>query len=104
VQPIADQQVEPDETVVLTLLPGADYRPVDPISATGIILNDDTALAIRATDAVRSEGDSGTTEFLFTVERTGVTDDEITVDYSVTGSGPIRPTRTISAGRFPAGK
>ncbi len=104
VQPIPDQQVEPDETVILTLLPGADYRPVEPVSATGVILNDDTAVAIRATDAVRSEGDSGTTEFLFTVERMGVTDDEITVEYTVSGSGPHPADADDFGGTFPSGQ
>jgi hypothetical protein len=104
VRPVPDDQVEPDETVVLTLLPSADYEPVDPASATGTILNDDTGLSIRATDAVRREGDSGTTPFTFTVERTGLTDGEITVDYSVSGSGVHPADAEDFGGTLPSGQ
>ena len=46
-------------------------------------------LAIAATDADRTEGDIGSTDFLFTVTRTGDTSESSTVNYAVTGSGTI---------------
>lgn len=41
VNPSADTQVEPDETVVLTLLPGTGYTVGEPASAAGTLVNDD---------------------------------------------------------------
>ncbi len=52
----------------------------------------------------RSEGNAGTTPFTFTVTRMGLTTGATTVNYAVTGSGAIRPTRPISAARCPAGR
>jgi hypothetical protein len=102
VRPVSDDQVEPDETVVLTLLPGANYEPVDPTTATGTILNDDTGLSIRATDAVRREGDSGTTPFTFTVERTGLTRARRPWTFPFPVPARSQPTPMISAEPCPA--
>lgn len=42
--PVADTLVEPDETVIATLQPGDGYAPGAVASATGTIVNDDSAL------------------------------------------------------------
>jgi hypothetical protein len=104
VQPVADELVEPDETIVLTLLAGNDYRPVTPESATGTILNDDADLLIAAADAVKLEGDSGTTAFTFTVTREGYLANEVTVDYAVTGSGSHPADASDFGGVLPSGQ
>ncbi|MEZ6121772.1 MAG: Calx-beta domain-containing protein [Planctomycetaceae bacterium] len=51
---------------------------------TGTIQNDETSLAIAATDADKVEGDSGLTAFTFTVTRTG--SDVTSVDYAVSAA------------------
>ena len=52
-----------------------------------MIENDDTELAISALDAVKAEGDGGTTAFTFTVARTGDLSGATDVAYAVTGDG-----------------
>jgi hypothetical protein len=44
IQPLTDRVVELDETVVLALTPGSGYLVGEPTSATGTILNDDSAI------------------------------------------------------------
>ena len=66
VNPTADTTLEADETVTLTLNAGAGYAVGAPNSATGTIANDDLPnLAIN--DVTANEGNSGTTNFTFTV-------------------------------------
>ena len=87
-----DQQIEADETFTVTLAnPGGDTQIANS-QAVGTILNDDTldtsdAVSVSATDASRTEGDSGPKAFTFTVTRTGFTGDATSVDYFVSGSG-----------------
>ncbi|MCL4206381.1 MAG: hypothetical protein KJ000_28200, partial [Pirellulaceae bacterium] len=104
VQPVADDLVELDETVVLTLLPGSDYRPVQPSSATGTIENDDEILWIAAADAVKVEGNSGSTILTFTVTREGYLANEVTVSYAVTGSGSHPADANDFGGSLPGGQ
>src|SRR5207244_2222773 len=56
-------------------------------SAAATILNDDVALSIAAASAVKSEGNSGSTPFTFTITRTGGASGEASVDFAVTGVG-----------------
>jgi hypothetical protein len=46
VDPETDTTAEADETVVITLTAGASYNVVNPNSATGTILNDDTLVSV----------------------------------------------------------
>ena len=46
IAPAADGLVEDDETVVLTLSPGAGYAVGSPAAATGTIANDDTVVSV----------------------------------------------------------
>ncbi|HYD29681.1 MAG TPA: putative Ig domain-containing protein, partial [Azospirillaceae bacterium] len=56
-------------------------------TATGTIQNDDNSLGIAATTAAQVEGQSGTTNFTFTVTRSGTTTGAASASYAVTGSG-----------------
>ncbi|AVS92808.1 Ig domain-containing protein,Calx-beta domain-containing protein [Paracidovorax avenae] len=66
VNPTPDTTVEPDETVVIILNAGSGYTVGSPSSATGTILNDDQP-ALSVNDVSQNEGNSGTTNFTFTV-------------------------------------
>jgi uncharacterized protein YhjY with autotransporter beta-barrel domain len=67
VDPNPNGTIEPDETVILTLAAGAGYTVGVPANATGTILNDDFPSV--AVDSVTvAEGNSGTTNAVFTVQ------------------------------------
>lgn len=66
IDPIADSTIEANETVVITLVAGGNYAVGTPSSATGTILNDDLP-SLSINDVTASEGNSGTTNFTFTV-------------------------------------
>src|SRR5207245_895905 len=72
-------------------------------SATGTILNDDSSLSITATDAAKSEGNSGNTDLTFTVTRTGVISGTASVDFSVAGSGTNVAEAADFGGTLPGG-
>jgi large repetitive protein len=67
VNPTGDTTVEPDETVTLTLASGMGYTIGSPSSATGTITNDDAAPNLTINGVSANEGNSGTTNFTFTV-------------------------------------
>src|SRR4029079_8801051 len=46
IDPTVDSTVEPDETVVLTVVAGAGYTVGAPSAATGTITNDDTEVSV----------------------------------------------------------
>jgi len=83
VDPEADSVAEPDETVVITLQPGASYNVVNPNSATGTILNDDTLVSVTVSPAATAEGGA---PMVYTFTRTGPTTSPVTVNFSVGGS------------------
>ncbi len=91
IDPTADTTVEPDETVLLTLASGIGYTLDTPSDASGTILNDDTASLSLAGGTV-FEGDSGTTDFLFTISLTYPVDVPITVTFSTADGTAMAPT------------
>ena len=62
-----------------------------------------TGFAIGATDAVKAEGDSGTTQFTFTVTRSGDLSGADSVDWAVTGSGSDPADAADFGGSLPSG-
>jgi hypothetical protein len=80
---VADQIVEEDETVVLTLLPGSGYTVAELATATGTIVNDDTDVWVTVSPEAVLE-DSGL-ELVYTFTRIGVIDQPLTVQFSVGG-------------------
>jgi hypothetical protein len=62
---VGDTVVEPDETFTVTLS-NPSGATIDTATATGRIINDDSA-TLSINDVTRAEGNSGTTEFQFTV-------------------------------------
>jgi hypothetical protein len=99
-----DTDPEPHEQFTVTLTQASGNVQIVVPSAQGTILNDDVRLAIAATDAVKFEGSAGSnTEFTFTVTRTGMTAEDLTVLYTVTGSGPHPADADDFGGELPSG-
>ena len=72
---------EGDETLTVTL--SAPFNAdLGASIATGTITNDDAGPKLAVTDAVATEGNSGTTALTFTVTTTPISLSNITVDYA----------------------
>ncbi len=85
VDPIADTAFEDDETVIVTVTDGTEYDLGTPSSATVTIQDDDVpVVTLTASDDEASE--PGTNKGQFTVTRSGVTTDPLTVSYTMSGS------------------
>ena len=105
VQVSGDTEVEPDETFLLTLSnpQGASLGVGPTLDGTGTIESDDTGLTITALDAVKNEGDSGTTGFTFTVTRSGDVSGTTDVTFTASGSGAEPAQASDFGGTFPTG-
>jgi hypothetical protein len=77
----------------------SDYASLGEYTITGTIsaVSGDT-LSISATNASKNEGNSGSTAYTFTVNRTGDTTGTSTVNYAVAGSGASPASATDFAG------
>ncbi|MDB5446298.1 MAG: Alkaline phosphatase, partial [Phenylobacterium sp.] len=62
-----------------------------------------TSLSLAATDAVKAEGNSGSTAFTFTVTRSGDLSGATTADWAVTGSGAAPADAADFSGGLPSG-
>lgn len=84
--PINDVNVEPVETVTVTVLPGTGYSVGAPSSASADITSDDVipTITVSATDSTATE--AGPTTGTFTFYRTGTTVGSLTVYFTVGGS------------------
>ncbi|MDB5337171.1 MAG: Serine protease, subtilase family, partial [Planctomycetaceae bacterium] len=78
---IGDTAVEGDENFFVNLLNGVNVVIGDN-AGLGVITNDDFLPSVQVSDAQVLEGDSGTTQMMFTVTRTGSTALPSTVAYS----------------------
>ncbi|MFO1066725.1 MAG: Calx-beta domain-containing protein [Pirellulales bacterium] len=66
----------------------SDYASIGAYTVSGsLVAVSGDSLAIAATDATKNEGNSGSTAYTFTVNRTGTTTGTTTVNYAVAGSG-----------------
>ncbi|MCA2720146.1 Calx-beta domain-containing protein [Microcystis sp. M169S2] len=81
VDPTADTILESNETVILTLATGTGYTVGTTTPVTGTINNDDSA-SISINDVTVSEGNSGTTNAVFTVTLSNPVDTSVTLNYS----------------------
>lgn len=101
-----DTTVEHDEGFVVTLADVTNGTLIT-ANAAGTIQNDDLLpppdVAIAARDAVKAEGDSGSTVFTFAVSRSGDTSAATSVDYLVAGFGSDPAIAADFGGAFPAG-
>lgn len=86
IDPIADTTPESNETVVVTLVGGANYL-VGSGPVVGTISNDDSVgPVVNASVSTSSVTEDGTTNLIYTFARTGVTTKALTVNYNVGGT------------------
>src|SRR4029077_15663639 len=85
VQVVGDTRVEPDEKFFLNLsnpngatLSGGGFRAV----ALGTIFDDDAAPKLSFNNVSITEGNSGTTNAVFTIQRSGNVGQPLTLNYS----------------------
>ena len=100
-----DTDFEADEDFTVTLSNASAGTEITTATADGTIQNDDAAppatfFVIAADDAVKSEGDAGTTGFTFTVTRSGDTSGADSVDFAVTSASA---DATDFGGALPSG-
>jgi hypothetical protein len=84
IDPTADTEIEPNETVILTLQQGVGYALGTSV-ATGTITNDDLP-AVTLAVSPESVTEDGTTNLVYTFTRTGPTTSALTVKYGITGT------------------
>ena len=94
-----DSLLEWDEQFTVSLS-DATGGSISSATATGTIVNDESAVSIIATAANKKEGNSGTTSFTFTVTRLNATAGTAAVTWTVTGSGPASADAGDFAGRL----
>ncbi len=104
---LGDTTVEPNENFTVTLSNATNGATITTATAIGTIQNDDAAiptLAIAATSANQTEGNSGSKAFTFTVTRAVNTTGSNNVNWAVTGSGtnPANATDFVG-GVLPSG-
>ncbi|HSS21263.1 MAG TPA: Calx-beta domain-containing protein [Pyrinomonadaceae bacterium] len=93
VDPETDTTAEADETVIITLTAGASYNAVNPTSATGTILNDDTLVSVVVSPSSTAEGGAN---LVYTFTRTGPTTSAVTANFSVGGTASFPADYTQS--------
>ena len=86
IDPLSDALVENDETVALTLQPGAGYAVGTPSAVVGTIVNSDPPVITLSVGPleVRETGVDGS--LLYTFSRSGATAEALTVSYAVGGT------------------
>src|SRR6185436_18922286 len=81
VDPTADSTVEPDETVILTVVGGSGYTVGAPSAATGTITNDDTDVSVAV--APTSTAEDGAGNLVYTFTRNGVITGALTANFTI---------------------
>jgi hypothetical protein len=86
--PINDTDFEPDETIIMTLQPGTGYCLGTETTGTRTILDDDSQeVDFSVTPAPSPEGNSGTTNFNYTITRTGPALTSLEIQWTASGTG-----------------
>jgi hypothetical protein len=89
VDPSADNAVEGDETVILTVTAGTGYNVGAPAAATGTITNDDADVSVAVATSAgpgNSVLEDGATNLVFTFTRTEFTGASLTINFTVGGT------------------
>jgi glucose/arabinose dehydrogenase len=99
---VGDAAVEPNERFAVTLAPPGPGGTLGLAQAPGLILTDDTSLAIGPASRHVAEGTGGTTTLAFTVTRAGVLGGAGTVDWAVEPGG-MAGTMPVDGADFAGG-
>src|SRR5439155_1710213 len=91
-----DATYENTETFTVDLST-ATNATISDASGLGTITNDDT-VTLAIDDVAHNEGNSGTTNYVFTVTKTGATDLTTTVDFATTAGSGTTAAATCAAG------
>lgn len=83
---LGDTETELDESFTVSLSNSVGSTIITN-TATGVIENDDQSLSIAAASADKVEGNSGTTDYTFSILRSGSLTGNLTANYTVTSSG-----------------
>ncbi|EMI57568.1 Endonuclease/exonuclease/phosphatase domain protein, partial [Rhodopirellula sallentina SM41] len=86
IDPITDSNVEPDETVVLTIDAGVGYDIGTPDGVSATITNDDSDAEVMLTVGPDSVFEDGTEHLVYTFSRTGDTTNALTVYFNESGT------------------
>ena len=89
VDPTADVEIEPDETVALTLAAGSGYSIATTTAVVGTILNDDLPVITLAVAPTAGVSEDGTANLIYTFSRTGPTTSTLSVNYTVGGTATL---------------
>ncbi|MCB1553546.1 MAG: hypothetical protein KDJ14_07020, partial [Xanthomonadales bacterium] len=102
----ADSEFEGDEGFSVTLVnPSGCSINQSARTALSTVINDDSLFALESVNAVRVEGDAGSTAFAFEVTRSGAVDQTATVSWTVSGTGAHPATADdFSGGVLPSGQ
>ncbi len=92
VDPTADNTVEGNETVILTLQAGTGYNVANPSTATGTITNDDAEVTLAVAPLAVDE--DGAPNLVYTFTRTGDTADALTVNFTIAGTATFNTDYT----------
>ena len=95
IDPTADSTVEPDETVVLTLLTDNAYNVAGASTQTSTILNDDQRVGL--VSSTTSVVEDGAANLIVSFIRIGKTDESLTIPFTLAG------TATLNADYAPSG-
>ena len=102
-----DTTFEANETFFVNLS-NASGATISDNQGVGTITNDDDPPAFSINNVTQNEGDTGTTEFIFTVTKTGATEVPASVDFATADGTATAPddytTRTTTALPFAAGE
>ena len=97
VDPTADTEIEPDETIALTLAPGNGYVIATTTAVIGTITNDDFNIVSLAVSPA-SVTEDGTSNLIYTFSRTGSLTSALTVNYTVGGTATFGTDYSQSGG------
>ena len=89
VDPTADAEIEPDETIALTLAAGTGYSIATTTAVVGTILNDDLPVITLAVAPTAGVSEDGTANLIYTFSRTGPTTSALSVNYTVGGTATL---------------
>jgi hypothetical protein len=96
---IGDTKAEPDETFQVNLTPSPSTVTLGNASATGTIVNDDLTPTVGiVAPGPKNEGNTGTTDFVFTVSLSNASSQSITVNFTTT-DGTATVTNTDYVGQ-----